>query len=110
MRLIDADKLFDFIQKEKAWKQDTYKQPRYGRGKYDAYYEMLDIIKEQFTIEAEPVVHGHWIETQNRNFETGKWIPTFVCSHCKRIIMLNEKENLKDFPYCHCGAKMDEEV
>ena len=46
MRLIDADKLFDYVRKEKAWKQGTVvKQPRYGAGKRDAYYEMLDIIK-----------------------------------------------------------------
>lgn len=50
-RLIDANALYEYIQKEKAWKQDTFKQPRYGRGKYDAYYEMLDIIKQQPTIE-----------------------------------------------------------
>ena len=50
-RLIDANELYDYIQKEKAWKQDTFKRPQYGRGKYDAYYEMLDIIKQQPTIE-----------------------------------------------------------
>lgn len=50
-RLIDANELYDYIQKEKAWKQDTFKRPQYGRGKYDAYYEMLDIIKQRPTIE-----------------------------------------------------------
>lgn len=55
MRLIDAEKLFDFIQKEKAWKQDYMLRYRYDKGKYDAYYEMLDIIKEQPTIDVEPV-------------------------------------------------------
>ena len=46
-RLIDANELYDYIQKEKAWKQDTFKQPRYGKGKADAYYDVLDIIKQQ---------------------------------------------------------------
>ena len=51
MRLIDADALFEYIQKEKAWKQDVTKQPRYGKGKYDAYYEMLEIIKDAPTVD-----------------------------------------------------------
>ena len=57
MRLIDADELFDFIQKEKAWKQDYMLRYRYDKGKYDAYYEMLDIIKELPTVDAEAVVY-----------------------------------------------------
>jgi len=52
MRLIDADALFEYIQKEKAWKQDTIRCPRYDKGKYDAYYEMLEIIKKQPTVDA----------------------------------------------------------
>lgn len=57
MKLIDADTLFEFVQKEKAWKQGTMKYPRYEQGKYDAFYEMLDIIKEQPAVDAIPVVH-----------------------------------------------------
>jgi hypothetical protein len=56
-RHIDADKLFEFIQKEKAWKQSTKKYPRYDQGKYDAFYETLEIIKNQPTAAVEPVVH-----------------------------------------------------
>lgn len=56
MRLIDADALFEFIQKERAWKQSTMKYPRYEQGKYDAFYEMLDIIKEQPAVDAVSLV------------------------------------------------------
>lgn len=107
MRLIDADELFDYIQKEKAWKQDTYKQPRYGRGKYDAYYEMLNIIKEQPTIDAEPVVHGHWIIKYDLGEPRGA-----ICSNCEGEISYDRNGlfDTLEAEYCHhCGAKMDEE-
>jgi hypothetical protein len=51
MRMIDADELFKFIQKERAWKQSTIKYPRYDQGKHDAFYEMLEVIKNQPTID-----------------------------------------------------------
>lgn len=54
-RYIDADVLFEYILKEKAWEQSTAKMPRYDKGKYDAYYEMLKIIQEQ------PTVGDGWI-------------------------------------------------
>ena len=60
-RAIDGDKLFEFIQKEKAWKQFTIKRPRYDKGKQDAYYEMLEIIQEQPTIQPES-----WIPVSER--------------------------------------------
>jgi len=59
-RYIDADALFEYIQKEKAWKQSTMKNPRYDQGKYDAYYEMLKIIKEQ------PTVGNGWIPVSEK--------------------------------------------
>lgn len=53
MKLIDADKLFEYIQKEKAWKQDTILKHQYEKGKRDAYYEVLKIIEEQTTLSNE---------------------------------------------------------
>ena len=55
MRLIDGNALYEFIQKEKAWKQGTMRRPQYDKGKYDAYYEMLEIIKKQPIVGAAPV-------------------------------------------------------
>ena len=51
---------------------------------------------------------------------TGKWIKeetiygwdgkSYQCSACGRSIHLDTKmEDLRDYPYCHCGAKMEGE-
>lgn len=48
--------------------------------------------------------------------KSGKWIDIssdddmeefYCCSLCKREIILYPGETLKDYPYCHCGAKME---
>lgn len=96
VRPIDAKALYEFIQKEKAWKQDTYRQPRYGRGKADAFYEMLDIINEQPTLDYEPVVRCKDCKHRNKEYSE-----TF-CEVLGRLT--------NDNFYCSYGAKMDEEV
>lgn len=48
-------------------------------------------------IEAEPVRHGHWVETK---------YPLFTCSECGAIYQDTEY----GYNYCpNCGAKMDGE-
>ena len=57
---------------------------------------MLEVLKNQPTIEAEPVVHGRWIHDINN---------LYGCSECMGRETMSHKR-LK--PYCpNCGAKMD---
>ena len=37
----------------------------------------------------------------------GCGVEYFACSACKRAIEVDPEHTLKDFPYCHCGAKME---
>lgn len=57
-------------------------------------------------VEAEPVVHGCWIfdfSLDDSNF--------YRCSVCGRQEVLLAKESTAEyFPYCHCGAKMDQRL
>lgn len=50
--------------------------------------------------------------------KTGRWIRqkslygysnTYECPICGRTIYANDQEDLEDYPYCHCGAKMNGE-
>lgn len=95
MRLIDAEKLClhlaDIQLANRGWKDD--------------YCEVLDdiisIIDEQTTIEAEPVRHGGWIEPEEYTGHT-EW----HCSYCGDVVC-----TICGYPsadYCpNCGAKMD---
>lgn len=55
--------------------------------------------------DVEPVRHGHWIYEQ---YFGDYSLHVFKCSVCNRKISVNKKEEISDFPYCNCGAKMDE--
>lgn len=57
-------------------------------------YLALDILKQQKT--------GHWIR-QKTIYGLAE---TCECSECGRTIYTSNDEDLEDFPYCHCGAKM----
>lgn len=56
-------------------------------------------------VDAVEVVHGRWVYDFNldeQNF--------YRCSVCDRQEVLLEKEDIYEYcPYCHCGAKMDQE-
>lgn len=66
----------------------------------------LRMIKGAPTVDAEPVRHGMWI-LLGRSFPTTDYTYTtsalYMCSECG----LRE---IKKYPYCNCGAKMDAEV
>lgn len=65
-----------------------------------AVYDCLEILDEAPTVDAEPVVHGHWIDD-------GVWD---VCSVCGRAFLKVHLNGNPTFNYCpNCGAKMNEE-
>ena len=45
---------------------------------------------------------GHWILID-------KELSRYECSECGEIIRLYENETLEDYPFSHCGAKMEGE-
>lgn len=50
-----------------------------------------------------PVVHGRWMPILSYN-------NTYKCSECGRLLVnITDGKNkvAKNYPYCHCGAKMD---
>lgn len=99
MRLIDAEKLClhlaDIQLANRGWKDD--------------YCEVLDdiisIIDEQTTIEAEPVRHGRWVQLSYGCYTDGNLVyDEWECSEC-HFRCSGEGEPYLN--YCpHCGAKM----
>lgn len=102
-RLIDADALLLALDKRKTYELADGRNRAYGKGVRDA---MKDIGKQP-TVDAAPVVHGHW--------RRGKSYPhNIYCSNCFRTYVPNEEIELwtdQTLPrkYCpECGALMDE--
>lgn len=79
----------------------------------NAFYSGLAAkIKSIPTADVAPVRHGRWeaIEWWMNPSEEIIIGRVYQCSECKRIIDLEHDETLNDYPYCHCGAKMDGEI
>lgn len=92
MRLIDADE----YKKELSTGYMFYLNE--DNGKADCFECAMDSLRNMPTVEAEPVVHAHWIE---EDFGSST---LYHCSKC-------HAECWGGGYYCHnCGAKMDEEV
>lgn len=100
MRLIDAD--LPMEQMEKLLDHHLMMGNFSADG---AVSDCIEFLKTAPTIDAEPVRHGHWIRVKDNTFMS----PCYECSACGRKINTWEKAE-KSAPYCHCGAKMDEEV
>lgn len=63
------------------------------------------IIVEAPAADVVPVRHGTWLPIMSYN-------NTYKCSECGRILVdITDglKMVAKNYPYCHCGAKMDGE-
>lgn len=93
MRIIDADEL-------KALRE------LYIQGKLQFVENEYDLIDKCPTIDAEPVRHGRWRFDSAWMNEDGV-VNDYFCSCCGRIISVDCKAELENYPYCHCGAKMD---
>lgn len=55
---------------------------------------------------------GHWILNDNQGVRAAGYL-TYHCSECRREISskyLGKISLLKEYPYCHCGAKMESEI
>ena len=73
--------------------------------------KIVELIREK-NVDVTPVKHGKWEATEWAVNSSGEILigRIYRCSECGRIIDLEHGETLDDYPYCHCGAKMDGEV
>lgn len=89
------------------------KLEEFAKSTCDSSYEdgiriATQVINETHTTDVQEVQHAHWDKLRYQMYE---------CSRCKRSVYLeglnvtdeNEAKLLREiYPYCHCGAKMDE--
>lgn len=102
MRLIDVDELnFEKLQDTNGKAIPANEYIAFLKGAIAAE----ELVKNAPTIDAEPVVHAHWIISFDNPYRRKQCF----CSACGKknsVAGINQ-----EVPYCHwCGAKMDEEV
>ena len=125
MRLIDADALID--EAMERYCEDCDRRKGIKKGKWKIVYDVgeapcracsVDDMKSEIedapTIDALPVVHGHWVKTEwmeyDGHFEcihyADEGLKCSVCKNAFRAALLLVRNS-----YCpNCGAKMDEEA
>lgn len=69
-----------------------------NRGARDALDEAIYDIRAIKPADVQPVKHGRWIIADDVEHFIA------VCSECGRT---EDSRDIKDMPYCHCGARMD---
>ena len=99
MRLIDADELLEKLKQNLR----DYRDVMNDDGVRATLIAVNDVEKAP-TIDAEPVVHGHWIRCSD-----GAELQ-LICSHCGYEYIEADPDCTEEHNYCpHCGAKMDKE-
>jgi len=63
-----------------------------------AYADAMDFIDAIPAADVQPLKHGRWIIADDVEHFIA------VCSECGRT---EDSRDIKDMPYCHCGARMD---
>ena len=70
----------------------------------DCCYVIVNEMRKQPTIEAEPVKHGKWIIAYD-DYKFAMWDACSICGHGLEFVGAG-----KDYNFCpHCGARMDGE-
>ena len=106
MRLIDADALNEKLE---ALMQRYAAQGRMEVA--DDYNFVITVLSTAPTIEAAPVKHGRWENTTEFfPWQEDDGLRRYHCSVCGKRVTVSREHKITDiFPYCNCGAKMDEE-
>lgn len=90
MRLIDADALKEELDSVLNWNTNN---------EYNMYSDTMVAIDNAPTIEAEPVLHGRWIDKYGNG--------DLYCSECGAVMEKHEHINHNLYFCYHCGANMD---
>ena len=87
------------------YKRDGWSLIRNYTDQHTAYIEGADLDTIP-TADVEEVKHGRWVRITEKEYS----MQEYMCSVCGRTIHYYGAFSLLTvrYPYCHCGAKMDE--
>ncbi len=96
-RYIDADEYYDELLK-------MVSDISFSNQEINGIRNAIARLQAQPTADVQPVVHAKWIH--DADLCCGM-VNLYHCSECGRAIRTAYDEKLENYPYCHCGAKMD---
>lgn len=112
MRLIDADSLMETVKALENMDGDYADSFTNMAGNRSIELIRLeDYIENAPTVDADPVVHAHWIP-EYPNKRTGKAY-SHKCSVCRKTVYNNRQVSVDELGYVfcpNCGAKMDKKI
>lgn len=77
---------------------------RYTEGWNDAILMAKSMVHKAAAADVAPVIRGSWNLLRHDKFSD-----VYQCSECGRKVSLTHgRDVLEQFPYCHCGAKMED--
>ena len=93
----------EYIEREKAMERiqpHIVPKTMYGEGYMRAIEHATTILQVIPPADVQPVRRGKWTITDDVEHFIA------ICSECGRT---EDSRDIKDMPYCHCGAKMKQE-
>ena len=70
-----------------------------------SYYEYLFDQVDKMPVTTPSRKEGKWIKEYDNSSLDG----LYHCSVCGRKLWIHNEESVLDYPYCHCGSKMESE-
>lgn len=104
-RYIDADALIQDIKEDN---QLYYFNSKSEKIIHDEMVDFaIDRIADAPTEDVAPIIYGKWLAEQGYIVRDCREYYYYKCSVCGREVLTTGNPS-KYFPYCHCGAKMEE--
>lgn len=80
----------------------------YQRGMQDTIDCLVpEVIADIPVADVQPVKRGRWIHDRGGYDGRDNW---YHCSECNRTLNLICGMKLENYPYCHCGARMEGDI
>ena len=99
-RYIDAEKVVKNL--------DSVKKLSELEGKFNEWQYARYVVCSAETEDVVPIIHGKWLVEQKYTARNCRNYQYYKCSICGREVLTSDNPS-EYFPYCHCGAKMEEE-
>lgn len=109
--IMDVKRMSEYISRDeainaiKSLESNMPAKDNYAKGYDAALGRVLIAVREVSPVtDVQSVKRGRWVHDGSGYDRRDNW---YHCSECNRALNLICGEKLEDYPYCHCGARME---